>query len=141
VRLLRLLLLLTFAPGCRSADVPEFHGVRLGMTARDVRSRFDLPGTWANETTPSVALEFSPAVGSRDLAKARFEFHSGSLVAVRAESPRALNIAGFETGVHASSGSVIDVAPLSSSGGTTLRWIARDCPVHAAEVTQILGSR
>jgi hypothetical protein len=111
------------------------------MTARDVRRRFDLQGTWTNETTPSVALEFSPVGGSLDVAKARFEFHSGSLVAVRAESTHTLNIGGFETGVHATTGSVIEVKPLASSAGNALRWIARDCPVHAAEVAQILGAR
>jgi hypothetical protein len=121
-----------------STPPPTVRGVRLGMTAEQVRSRFEqgAPASWRTEVSGSdVALVRGPG-GSLD-REARFELHSGMLVAVRLDLPAAAPEAQGAP-LETTPGSVI-ARDAASGGRVRFRLIARDCPVHAAEVAAILG--
>jgi hypothetical protein len=114
-------------------------GVRLGMSPRDVRDRFDGGGEGAWQTkigggvgaSDDTVLEWSAA---HDTTHARFEFHLGMLVAVRAH---------LREGVPSER---VDLTPKTvtvrtpQAGGTELTILARDCPTHHEEA-ESLASR
>ena len=127
-----------------TADKPSitaFRGARLGMSARDVRDRFEpaAPGRWqtvndAGEMTMTWAANGEPAT----VAGARFEFHAGMLVAVRARID-AHDSLGSGPDFDVSPGAVLQRAP-AGPGMIAVTILARDCPTHAAEVTALLAS-
>jgi hypothetical protein len=123
---------------CKEAVPSDFHGVKLGFAARDVRARFTEPGTWESETNGGTALVWKRSDAGTPRT-ARFEFHNGMLVAVRSglygRDPRVAN--GGQT--LQSETSVYTIARSSEAGIYTLRWIAKDCPEHAEEVRGIMG--
>ncbi|NLY94983.1 MAG: hypothetical protein GXY23_13265 [Myxococcales bacterium] len=119
--------------------IDELHGVRLGMTPAEVRARFEPEGKFS--ITPSndggIWLEWS-ATGDQPITEARFEFHEGILVAIRAK--------------HGEDGAIavqrLDVSPWAvryarvdenNRAETTL--LARGCPAHESEVQELLALR
>jgi hypothetical protein len=114
---------------CTRRETNEFHGVRLGMTAQDVRARFDETGSFGSDGEALTLATPGP-----DVASARFEFHRGVLVAVRASTVRPPM--GLEAGARYSPGAVADVT--KADNGFAFRWIARDCPAHAAEAETLV---
>jgi len=126
---------------------PASRGVRgaeLGMTPADVRQRFAPPtaGRWVASTGATrpgeteLAWEVQGVGGEPSV---RFEFHSAQLVAVRAvlaaSDPDAL-------------GGALVVSPAAvvsrrgrSDGRVEVTLLARDCPIHAAEVRRLIASR
>jgi hypothetical protein len=105
------------------------------MAPRDVRDRFDGggEGTWQTKVGGGVGasddtvLEWN-AGGDRSRAThARFEFHLGMLVAVRAH---------LREGIGAMR---VDLTPKTvtvrspEAGGTEVTILARDCPTHHDE--------
>jgi hypothetical protein len=116
---------------CTRHETTEFHGVKLGMTAQDVRARFDESGSFRSE---SEALTLTTP--GKDVTTARFEFHRGILVAVRASTARPPM--GLESGARYSSGAVVEVS--KANNAFAFRWIARDCPAHAEEAETLLRS-
>ncbi len=118
--------------------ISSFHGARLGMTPGDVRSRFDVPGELRAGTGEdgTYTLELESAAGT--VRSARFEFHEGVLVAVRAElDPR--DPSAGRTGLSLSD-STVRKTSAGANGGLELTLIARDCPTHADEVRTLISS-
>ena len=126
---------------CGSPPADPVPGVRLGMSPRDVRDRFDpdAAGTWktsVGSANDDTVLEWT-STGATEKSKAtdaRFEFHLGMLVAVRAHLR------------EASSAEHIDTTPRTvtlrtpQAGGTEVTLLARDCPTHHEEA-ESLASR
>ncbi len=105
--------------------------VRLGMAPRDVRERF-VPGgegTWHTGvgTADDTVLEWTASGGGAPVAHAKFEFHLGMLVAVRAE----LREKALREEVSATPKTVTLRAPAKI--GSTVTVLARDCPTHKDE--------
>lgn len=137
-----LLLVLALAACSRDETTELVAGVRLGMSPRDVRDRFDGggPGAWQTKVgggagaTDDTVLEWSAIGEATRATTARFEFHLGMLVAVRAHLREP---AGAER---------VDVTPKTvavrgpGGGGTDVTILARDCPTHHEEA-QSLASK
>jgi hypothetical protein len=123
--------------------IATFHGVRLGMTPSDVRARCDLVGEFDASTTAEggeYVLDFSPqdATEAADVRSARFEFHDGLLVAIRAELGPEDPWAEDE-GVTVTESTVRETTE-QSSGRVRVTLIARNCPTHVDEVRRLLSS-
>lgn len=116
-----------------------FHGVRLGLAPEDVRARYALAGTWTSVPADELTLAWSPADPRGTVREARFEFHLGSLVAIRARVPAS------DEAAHGDPVSVSSAALLArsrrSDGDIDVLFVARDCPTHAKEVAKLLGTR
>lgn len=130
---------LSLAAGCSRAEVPDFYGVRLGMVPRDVRDRFHAgAGTFTSEAAKDdYAIRWTKdpgAVASVDLAT--FEFHMGSLVAVRADLPASEAFAQGEPLVVTKSAVL---ARDRKGDAVHVDLLARDCPTHAAEAKKLAG--
>lgn len=127
---------------CRRETASEtLPGVRLGMAPRDVRDRFDGggEGSWQTKVgggagaSDDTVVEWN-ATGDRSrVAHARFEFHLGMLVAVRAHL-RDGDVKG-EARVEATPKTVTVVTP--SASGTDVTLLARDCPTHHEEAESL----
>lgn len=137
---------LAFAPACRPSSADEvvtrdLHGVRLGMGPRDVRARFDVGdrGRWSTSPGSSLALEYDSAGdGASSVRDARFEFHGGMLVAVRAKlapSDAAARGAPFEIGP-----ATVVSRTTGEGGAVTLFMASRECPDHRDEVASIVAA-
>ena len=129
---------------CGTTPADPIPGVRLGMSPRDVRDRFDpeAAGTWRTNVasgpgaSDDTVLEWtsSAAAEKSKASDARFEFHLGMLVAVRAHLR------------EGSSGERIETTPRTvtvrtpQGGGTEVTLLARDCPTHHEEA-ESLASR
>jgi hypothetical protein len=117
-----------------------FHGVRLGMTASAVRERFEEPALGAWQSMPStgagdVVLAWTAAKGPDE---ARFEFHAGMLVAVRA----VLDAQDAETKrPHLEVSSAVARLREEDPNGARITILARDCPTHRAEAERIAGGK
>jgi hypothetical protein len=126
----------------RQAPFAGLDGVRLGMTVRDVRVRFDAvgPGHWESRVGDDVVLTWKPAPETHTgPIAATFEFHLGILMAIRAELPPgepAAKGAPFEL-----SDSTVVVREPQPVGTVHLTAIARSCPVHANEARSLIESR
>jgi hypothetical protein len=131
---------------CSKPDQTIFHGVRLGMAARDVRDRFDVGTTGEWKVTPGeeMLLDWSPAADGGHamdgpVASARFEFHSGMLVAIRADLDRGdPSAGGGELTVTGASVAAREPLPKDHVSYTLL---ARDCPTHKAEEQRLLSNK
>lgn len=123
--------------GCTRDEPSPFPGIRLGMAPRDVRDRFEQGGlgTWQTRagTQGDTALEWTATAAASPVASARFEFHNGMLVALRARLPEQ---ATGET-VRTSAKTVTLRAP-APDGGTAVTLIARDCPTHREEAETLM---
>lgn len=133
------------AAACRSSPpevvTRDLHGVRLGMGPRDVRARFDAggEGRWSSAAGASLALEYEgDGSSAASVRRARFEFHGGMLVAVRATlapSDAASRGAPFEVGPA----TVVSRAP-GEGGAVALFMASRECPDHREEVASIVAA-
>jgi hypothetical protein len=117
-------------------------GVRLGMSPRDVRDRFEggEQGAWQTKlggATDDTVLEWTATGASARATRARFEFHLGMLVAVRAHLRAPAPPAGRIT---ATPKTVTGWSASTSEGGTELTMLARDCPTHHDEA-ELLASK
>ena len=124
--------------GCARHEPDALPGVRLGMTPRDVRDRFDAggPGTWQTRVGAGddTVLEWTAQGSGARIAQARFEFHLGMLVAIRARL------------VEPSSSDKVELTPRTvtsrrpaEEGGTEVAVLARDCPPHREEAESLAG--
>ncbi len=118
--------------GC-ARDTPEpIPNVRLGMAPRDVRDRFQ-PGADGSWTTAlgagdDTVLEWTSRDGRSSVASARFEFHLGMLVAIRARTTET-----SPSEQVSSTPKTVTVRSPAREGGTTITVLARDCPTHRDE--------
>jgi hypothetical protein len=124
--------------GLPSTQGFTFHGVRLGMTPADVRSRFDvsagLRASVAEDGT--YLLDLENAAGT--VRAARLEFHEGLLVAIRAElDPR--DEWASDDGLFLSEATVRRTLR-DGTGNTQLTVLSRTCPTHADEVRALMAS-
>lgn len=133
-----LLLVALLVAGCANDEPPPLPNVRLGMAPRDVRERFEPggPGGWQTSLGPGddTAIEWT-ATGPAKVAHARFEFHLGMLVAMRARTtePRT-------TESVATTPKTVTVRRPAVEGGTDVTVLARDCPTHKDEA-ELLAQR
>lgn len=128
-----LCLTLSLALGCsREESTEALPSVRLGMAPRDVRDRFKpaSEGSWqtAVGTGDDTVLEWTAREPGAPVAHARFEFHLGMLVAIRART----NEPSSKESVTLTPKTVTVRAP-AQEGGTSLTVLARDCPTHKDE--------
>lgn len=130
--LLPLLLSLVFVLACARAEPEPLPNVRLGMSPRDVRERFVEPGNWQTQvgTGDDTILEFS--AGTAKVEHARFEFHLGMLVAIRAH-------------VRGPSSERVETTPktvthwVPTADGADVTVLARDCPTHKDEADALVS--
>ena len=117
--------------GCDRADTEAIPNVRLGMAPRDVRERFQpgSDGSWqtALGAGDDTVLEWTAKDGNAAVKDARFEFHLGMLVAIRAH----LAAQGSKENVTSTPKTVTLRGP--GEGGTIVTVLARDCPTHKDE--------
>ena len=123
--------------GCDHADADAFPNVRLGMAARDVRERFQ-PGTDGSWQTAlgigdDTVLEWTAKDVMAPVKNARFEFHNGMLVAIRAH----LTAAATKESVSSTPKTVTMRGP--GEGGTSVTVLARDCPTHRDEADALVA--
>jgi hypothetical protein len=129
---LLLTLTLLFGVGCSREEKEAVPNVRLGMAPRDVRERFQ-PGTegsWqtALGTGDDTVLEWTARQQSSPVAQARFEFHLGMLVAIRARLNETVSKEDVRT-----TPKTVTVKARAPEGGTSVTVLARDCPTHKDE--------
>lgn len=134
-------LALALLSSCGSADKDPVPNVRLGMAPRDVRERFQPgepgqptpEGSWqtALGAGDDTALEWTSKEARSRFAGARFEFHLGMLVAIRAE----LRVPSSKESISTTAKTVTLLAP--KDGGTTVTVLSRDCPTHKDEAESI----
>ena len=122
--------------GCSRDEKEAVPNVRLGMAPRDVRERFQPggEGSWqtALGTGDDTVLEWTSRDARSPVAQARFEFHLGMLVAIRAR----LNETVSREDVSATPKTVTLRSP-AHEGGTTVTVLARDCPTHKDEAESL----
>ncbi len=128
-----LCLSLSLLVGCTRGESSEaLPNVRLGMAPRDVRARFapEGEGSWqtAVGTGDDTVLEWTARDPNAPIAHARFEFHLGMLVAIRARTNEPTS---KET--IALTPKTVTVRAPAGEGGTTVTVLARDCPTHKDE--------
>lgn len=126
--------------GCDKPETPSpFPGVRLGMSPRDVRDRFGPiaggEGTWQTKvvTKPGedTVLEWTAKdAAATKVPTARFEFHLGMLVAIRAHLNE--NVAAERIEATEKTVTVRSPAPAGGAGSEVV-ILARDCPTHKEE--------
>ncbi len=118
-------------------DSETFEGVRLGMTAAQIRRTF-LPGTWETSVNDdgTILMDWTPQSGDSSVNSVRFEVHQGLLVAIRADlrpdHPQADDPSDVTEDV------LKHTAPTDHNSVQVL-WIARNCPIHRQEVASLLG--
>jgi len=135
---------------CRSEPASEtLPGVRLGMAPRDVRDRFDGGGEGAWQTligngggggmaggvgaSDDTVVEWTASNDHSRVSHARFEFHLGMLVAVRAHLREPAVKREARTDVTPKTVTVL--AP--ATDGTDVTMLARDCPTHRDEAESL----
>lgn len=131
-----LLLLLAATPGCSSEPAEALPNVRLGMAPRDVRERFHPggDGTWQTGlgAGDDTVIEWSARDTGSPVARARFEFHLGMLVAIRARTHERLE----QETISSTAKTVTHKAP-AQEGGASVVVLARDCPTHKEEAESL----
>ncbi len=136
---LLLSLTLLFGAACSHEEKDPVPNVRLGMAPRDVRARFQPggEGSWqtALGTGDDTVLEWTARDAKSPVSQARFEFHLGMLVAIRAR----MNETVSREDVSATPKTVTAKTP-AQEGGATVTVLARDCPTHKDEA-EALASR
>ncbi len=131
-----------FSAGCdRHEGAEDLPGVRLGMSPRDVRERFEggRDGAWQTKlgsgTKDDTVLEWNAADGKSRAVHARFEFHLGMLVAVRAQ----LREPSPKEQVDFTARTVTVRMP--QDDGTAVTILARDCPTHHEEAEALVARK
>ncbi|MBS2011572.1 MAG: hypothetical protein JST00_01565 [Deltaproteobacteria bacterium] len=113
--------------------------IKLGMAPRDIRDRFEpsAQGSWQTKigSAPGddTVLEWvARDPSSSRVTTAKFEFHLGMLVAVRAHLREGTPAESIEVTPK----TVTSRAP-AASGGSDLTILARDCPTHREEAEAV----
>lgn len=124
-----------------SLSAPEpvsIRGVRLGMTADQIRERFDrgTEASWRTEVAGTDLTLIRGPAGDLD-RETRFEIHDGMLVAIRLDVRDDLPEADGDR-IVTTPASVLVRSP-EEPGRTRISLLARDCPTHADEVSSILS--
>lgn len=141
MRVRGLLLSVTLAlASCTEAPSSDpLPSVRLGMAPRDVRDRFQPggQGTWQSRVgaADDTILEWTSHDPVSKVPSARFEFHLGMLVAVRA---RVAEASAKEERVEKTARTVSVRRP-APEGGTSVTVLARDCPTHKDEADALVA--
>jgi hypothetical protein len=133
--------LCVIASACSSSGpaIDELHGVRLGMTPAEVRARFEPEGAFS--VTPGsegeIRLDWR-ATGDQPVTEARFEFHEGLLVAVRAThgADTLVSVQRLDVSPWA-----VRVARVGDDNRAETVLLARGCPAHESEVQELLALR
>jgi hypothetical protein len=124
--------------GCEPDLTEPLPSVRLGMAPRDVRERFQPGGQGAWQTRMGSAddtyLEWTSQDPASRVPSARFEFHLGMLVAVRAR----LTDGPPSERVDKTARTVTLRKP-APEGGTSVTVLARDCPTHKDEADALVA--
>jgi hypothetical protein len=129
---------LALLAACGREPPDALPNVKLGMSPRDVRDRFAVgeQGAWQTSfperAGDDTVLDWSSGSGAYD--RARFEFHLGMLVAVRAHTRTA-----SDERVDVTAKTVTARRP-APEGGTDLTVLARDCPTHHDEAELLVRS-
>jgi hypothetical protein len=146
VRLTRLVLVLALAlapvlclTGCSRAEAAEsLPSVKLGMSPRDVRDRFEpsTEGSWQTRLGSGPGDDTTLEWVARDTSTARittakFEFHLGMLVAVRAHLREPASAETIDVTARTVS------ARIPAAAGSDLVILARDCPTHRDEAETV----
>ncbi len=121
---------------CSTAAADPVPGVRLGMTPRDVRDRFDPEGagTWKTNVATvndDTVIEWTSTAEKSKATDARFEFHLGMLVAVRE------HLREGSSAEHVASTPKTVTLRTPQGGGTEVTLLARDCPTHHEEAESL----
>lgn len=118
-------------PGART----DWAGVRLGMTASDVRDRFQPggEGTWTHAMEPEPVLRWIASSPAAPIRRASFELHLGMLVAFTLVGGDLATGRPLET----TRGSV--AARRKGPEGPEVRVLSRDCETHRAEVQKLVN--
>lgn len=122
--------------GALSADPrPSVAGVRLGMTADEVRERVDErgPGEW----TSSVVLGDWVLEHRAGEERARFEIHEGQLVAIRLDGPASADLP-TEPRFVVTPGSVL--VRDTDAGRVRITLLSRACPTHHDEAESLVAT-
>jgi hypothetical protein len=126
------LVVMALVAACASGDAEPVPHVRLGMAPRDVRERFAPGGDGAWQSALGIgddtALEWSARDGAATMAEARFEFHLGMLVAIRARARESSSRERIST-----TRKTVTIRTPAPEGGTNVTVLARDCPTHRDE--------
>lgn len=122
---------------CTRIEPDALPNVRLGMAPRDVRDRFEPggEGTWQTSVgaaADDTALEWK-SKGTSKVKDARFEFHLGMLVALRATT----NDAPPASEAITTTPRTVTVRRPAAGGGTEISVLARDCPTHKDEAERL----
>ena len=138
--MIRALVLILALGACTPVETDALPNVRLGMAPRDVRDRFEPggEGTWQTSVgsgTEDTAIEWKAAGGSARVKDARFEFHLGMLVAIRATTREP----GSEGERITSTAGSVTLRKRAPDGGTSIAVLARDCPTHKDEAESLVG--
>lgn len=123
---------------CTRVEPDAIPNVKLGMAPGDVRDRFEPggPGTWQTSVSHiagDTAVEWHATNGTAKVVEARFEFHNGMLVAVRAKSNEPPPSGEKITTTPGS----VTVRRSAPTGGTEIAVLARDCPTHKEEAAAL----
>lgn len=113
-----------------------FEGVRLGMSASEVRADFQHPGRWVSETSPVGTftidwLPLEPDADTNDIVSVSFEFHQSLLVAIRAMLNPDHSLANDRSEENAD---ILKYVSRDTDGMTQVFWITKNCPIHREEV-------
>lgn len=134
-----LALALVLVLGCRGDEIPDFWGLRLGMTATDVRDRFTAKnGSFKAETAADdYTIRWTPKEPADDSPReVELAFHMGSLVAITAKIPEASAFAKGPPFVITKR-SALKRSP-STAGLVDVELLARDCPTHRSRSEAIV---
>lgn len=125
---------------CERTEPDPVPNVRLGMSPRDVRERFHpgVEGSWQTSlgNGDDTLLDWSSKEAKGSLFRdARFEFHLGMLVAIRARAVAE----GPAESVTTTAKTVTLRRPLpqTEGGGVSVVVLARDCPTHKDEAESL----
>ena len=131
------MLFAVLAGACARTEAEPLPNVRLGMSPRDVRDRFAAgeQGSWQTNLgagSDDTSLDWSSSTARVD--HARFEFHLGMLVAIRAH----LREPSSAERIDATSKTVTLRRPSQAGeAGTDVTVLARDCPTHHDEAESL----
>lgn len=125
--------------GCTRVEPDAIPNVKLGMAPKDVRDRFEPggPGAWhsaVGKAADDTALEWKATDGSARVKEARFEFHLGMLVAVRATTNEP---APADETISTTPASVTVRRAAPSGPGREIAVLSRDCPTHKDEAAAL----
>jgi hypothetical protein len=113
---------------------PSVLGVRLGMTADEVRARVDEAGP--SEWSSSVVGGDWVLESHRGPRQATFEIHEGQLVAIRVEGPTSSDLP-TDPDYEETPGSVL---VRRTEGDTTrITLLSRACPTHRDEAERLVA--